>query len=139
MWGSICPLSIWSFLLLYSFQLQKFEGPNMLWACWVILVFLRSTKLTWTTQSLACTRDASAGMLWGISVYSHGRRTFVESAHNLTPEKSQGRCKSRHKTVAWPCGDRVQSCITHSRHHKMACLASVDALFLPVKKKKCSK
>ena len=32
-------------------------------------------------------------------------RLLVESAQNLTPEKSQGECKACHVTVAYPCGN----------------------------------
>ena len=42
--------------------------------------------LTWTTGSLTCVSIYTRGT----SVYSLIRRTFVESAQNLTPESPQG-------------------------------------------------
>ena len=41
----------------------------------------------------------------GTSAYSLTRRTFVESAQNLTPEKSQGRRKAEHVKVTHPFDD----------------------------------
>ena len=36
------------------------------------------------------------------------RRTFVESAQNLTPERSQGKRKAYHVTVTYPFSDHVR-------------------------------
>ena len=69
--------------------------------------------LTWTTWSLTCVCVIFACVYSrGTSVYSLIRRTFVESAQNLTPEKSQGGRKTWHITGTHPFGDHAPSCLT---------------------------
>ena len=63
--------------------------------------------LTWTTGSLTCVRDLFARVYTReTSVYSLIQRTFVESAQNSTPEKSQDGSKSLarngHPSIWWP-------------------------------------
>ena len=85
-------------LLSYSAQLQHCEHSDIFSACWFLFVCFVSREhriLTWTTGSLTCVCDLFACVYrQGTSDYSLIRRTFVESAQNLTPEKSQGGRKS---------------------------------------------
>ena len=57
------------------------------------------------------------------SVYSLIRRTFAESAQNLTPEKSQGRHKAEHITVTHPFDDHAPSCLTMAFKNEYSCCA----------------
>ena len=111
--------------------------------------------LIWTTGFLTCVCDLLCTRIH-TSVYSLIRRTFVESAQNLTPEKSQGGRKAQHVTVI----HRVY--FTHSFYNKVQynplliikmkfdCLPSIKnkiklyrlfrlPLFLPVMFLRCSR
>ena len=59
----------------------------------------------------------------GTSVYNLFRRTFVESAQNLTPEKFQGGRKASHVTVTEPFGDHAPSCVTFAFENECSCSA----------------
>ena len=48
----------------------------------------------------------------GTSVYGLIRRTFVQSAQNLTPGKSRCGRKALHVTVTHPCDKQARSCLT---------------------------
>ena len=52
------------------------------------------------------------------------RRTFVESAQNLTPEKSQGGRKAQHITVSHPYDDHARLCITLALAFESECSCS---------------
>ena len=64
------------------------------------------------------------------SVYSLIGRTFVESAHNLTPEKSQGGRKAQHITVTNLFGDHARSCLTLAFESECSCSVPNDFLSL---------
>ena len=112
---TVLPLLL--FLPSYSVQLQHYED------CFV--VSLVHQTLTWTTESLTCASDF-------LHVYIHTgdlglqftRRTFVESAQNLTPEKSQGGRKAHHITVSHPYDDHARSCITLALAFESECSCS---------------
>ena len=71
--------------------------------------------LTWTTGSLTCVCDfvvVACVYTRDTSVYCLIQRTFVESAQNLTREKSEVGRKAEHETVTHPFGDHARLCLT---------------------------
>ena len=53
---------------------------------------------------------------------------FVESAQNLSPEKSQGGREAWHVTVIHPFGDHAPSCVTLAFESEYSCSAPLTLL-----------
>ena len=86
--------------------------------------------LTRTTGYLACVRDLFA---WGYTLVCRLiQRTLMESAQNLTPEKSQGGRKASHVTVTHSFGDHARLCLTIAFKNECPCSAPLTLLALCV-------